>query len=176
MIRRSGGRSNGVSRIKVEFEKGGAFVARLLEDEAPLTCEAIRAHLPFAYRFHHSMVSGQAVVTLPPDLTVPRENQWVVGVKPGALTFLVRDVPVLVPDEIYIVYGLFMSRGLTVNAYQPVNVFAQIDEDLDELASVGRRILMAGAEIVRFTRLADGNGQAMRRGARSKPAASRRRR
>jgi hypothetical protein len=158
----------------VEFEKGGAFVARLLEDEAPLTCTAIRAHLPFAYRFHHSMVSGQAVVTLPPDLTVPRENQWVVGVKPGALTFLVRDVPVLVPDEIYIVYGLFMSRGLTVNAYQPVNVFAQIDDDLGELATVGRRVLMGGAEIVRFTRLADGNGQATRRSARSKPAAPRR--
>jgi hypothetical protein len=163
-----------VTRIRVEFEKGGAFVARLLEDEAPLTCKVIRAHLPFAYRFHHSMVSGQAVVTLPPDLTVPRENQWVVGVKPGALTFLVRDVPVLVPDEIYIVYGLFMSRGLTVNAYQPVNVFAQIDENIEELTTVGRRVLISGAEIVRFSRLADGNGQAARRRPRSRSGDRRR--
>jgi len=163
-----------VNRIKVEFEKGGTFVARLLDDEAPLTCAAIGAHLPFAYRFHHSMVSGQAVVTLPPDLTVLRENQWVVGVKPGAITFLVRDVPVLVPDEIYIVYGLFMSRGLTVNAYQPVNVFAQIDDDLDDLAAVGRRVLMSGSEIVRFSRLTDGNGQVPRRTARSRvPARAR---
>lgn len=160
-----------MNRIKVEFEKGGTFVARLLEEDAPLTCKAIEAHLPFAYRFHHSMVSGQAVVTLPPDLTVPRENQWVVGVKPGAITFLVRDVPVLVPDEIYIVYGLFMSRGLTVNAYQPVNVFAQIEDDLDELVIVGRRVLMNGAEIVRFSRLTDGNGQVPRRAARSKAPA-----
>ena len=163
-----------MSRIKVEFEKGGSFVARLLEDESPLTCKAIRSHLPFAYRFHHSMVSGQALVTLPPDLTVPRENQWVVGVKPGALTFLVRDVPVLVPDEIYIVYGLFMSRGLTVNAYQPVNVFAQIDEDLEELAAIGRRVLMGGAEIVRFSELSDGSGQVARRSPRSKSGGRRR--
>jgi hypothetical protein len=156
-----------VSRLKIEFEKGGTFVARLLEEEAPLTCKVIKASLPFAYRFHHSMVSGQAVVTLPPDLTVPRENQWVVGVRPGAITFLVRDVPVLVPDEIYIVYGLFMSRGLTVNAYQPVNVFAQIDGDLDELVTLGRRVLMSGAEMVKFS-LADGKARSRGRGAKGR--------
>ena len=140
-----------MSFIKIEFEKGDVFHARLLEDEAPKTCAVIKKRLPFEYRFHQSIVSGQAMVTLPPDLTVERENQKVVGVPPGAICFLVRDEPVLVPDEIYIAYGLFISRGLTVDSKQPVNVFALIEENLDGLMRVGQRVLMEGAEIVRFS-------------------------
>ena len=145
-----------VAKMKIEFEKGGVFVAKLLQDEAPRTCRTIKAKLPLAYRFHHSIVSGQALVTLPPDLTVERENQRVAGIPPGTLSFLVRDEPMLVPDEIYIAYGLFISRGLTVDMKQPVNVFARIEEKLDELAQVGRRVLMNGAEVVRFSLVEDG--------------------
>ncbi|MFN8473338.1 MAG: DUF3830 family protein [Anaerolineae bacterium] len=139
-----------MTNITIEFEKGGVFTARLLEAEAPKSCAIIRERLPFTYRFHHSIVSGQAVVTLPPDMTMPRENQRVAGIYPGALSFLVKDEPVLVPDEIYISYGIFISRGLTVDAKQPVNVFGQIESNLDELVKVGRRILMQGAEMVEF--------------------------
>jgi hypothetical protein len=139
--------------MRLEFQKGGVFAARLLTAEAPKTCATIQGRLPFSYRFHHSIVSGQALVTLPPDLTVERENQRVAGVPPGTLAFLVRDVPVLVPDEIYIAYGLFISRGLTVDMKQPVNIFARVEEQLDELAQVGRRVLMEGAETVRFSAL-----------------------
>lgn len=144
-----------MAKLRLEFEKGGVFAARLLEAEAPKTCGMIKARLPFAYRFHHSIVSGQALVTLPPDLTVERENQRVAGIPPGALSFLVRDEPVLVPDEIYIAYGIFISRGLTVDMKQPVNVFAQIEDKLEELAQVGRRVLMSGAETVGFSLMAD---------------------
>lgn len=145
-----------MAKMKIEFEKGGVFLARLLEAEAPKTCRTIKARLPFAYRFHHSIVSGQALVTLPPDLTVERENQRVAGIPPGTLSFLVRDEPVLVPDEIYIAYGIFISRGLSLDMKQPVNVFARIEERLDELAQVGRRVLMQGAETVGFSLLEDG--------------------
>ena len=148
-----------MAKVKLEFEKGGEFVAGLLEKEAPKTCRAIKARLPFSYRFHHSIVSGQALVTLPPDLTVERENQRVAGIPPGALSFLVRDEPVLVPDEIYIAYGIFISRGLTVDMKQPVNVFAQVEAKLDDLAQVGRRVLMNGAETVRFSLVEDGAGR-----------------
>jgi hypothetical protein len=137
--------------MKLEFEKGGTFTARLLEEEAPKTCAAIKSRLPFKYLFQQSIVSGQAMVAIPPDLTVERENQRVAGIPPGALSFLVRDEPVLVPDEIYIAYGIFISRGLTVDAKQPVNVFAQIDDDLDELGKIGARIIRHGAEMVRFS-------------------------
>jgi hypothetical protein len=34
---------------------------------------------------------------------------------------------------------------------QPVNVFARIESNLDELEKVGKRILIDGAEMVRFS-------------------------
>ena len=83
-------------------------------------------------------------------LAVPGSHEYVQLA--GTLAFLVRDEPVLVPDEIYIAYGIFISRGLTVDAKQPVNVFGQIEDRLGELAEVGRRILMNGSEMVRFSR------------------------
>jgi hypothetical protein len=140
-----------MSYIKLEFEKGDVFYARLLETEAPKSCTTIKERLPFEYRFHQSIVSGQALVTLPPDLTVERENQRVAGIPPGSICFLVKDEPVLVPDEIYIAYGLFISRGLTIDMKQPVNVFAQIEDNLEELMKVGKRVLMEGSEVVRFS-------------------------
>lgn len=139
--------------MKIEFERGGVFVARLMDEEAPRTCRAIADRLPFSYRFHHSIVSGQALVTLPADLIVELENQRVAGILPGTLSFLVRDPSRLVPDEIYIAYGIFISRGLTLDMKQPVNVFARIESGLDQLAQVGRRVLMEGAEQVRFSLL-----------------------
>ena len=60
--------------LKIEFEKGGTFIARLLEEEAPKTCATIKSRLPFQYLFQQSIVSGQAMVAIPPDLTVEREN------------------------------------------------------------------------------------------------------
>lgn len=139
-----------MTKIVIEFEKGGLFVAQLLEDEAPKSCDIIKERLPFQYRFQQSIVSGQAMVALPSDMTMPRENQRVASILPGAISFLVRDEPVLVPDEIYIAYGIFISRGLTVDAKQPVNVFAQIDSDLEELKKVGQRIHLEGAETASF--------------------------
>ncbi len=143
-----------MASIKIELSGGGIFYARLLEDEAPKTCATLMSRLPFEYQFYHSIVSGQALVALPPDLTVERENQRVAGIPAGALSFLVKDESVLVPDEIYIAYGIFISRGLTVDMKQPVNVFAQIDDDLESLATCCRRVLMEGAEVIAFS-LAD---------------------
>ena len=140
-----------MSRIKLEFSGGGTFYARLLESEAPKTCATIMSRLPFEYQFYHSIVSGQAIVALPPDLTVERENQRVAAIPPGTLSFLVEDEPVLVPDEIYISYGIFISRGLTVDMKQPVNVFAQIDDDLEALTTCCRRVLKEGAETITFS-------------------------
>ena len=141
-----------MSTMKIEFSGGGVFYARLLESEAPKTCATILSRLPFEYQFYHSIVSGQALVALPPNLTVQRENQRVAAIPPGTVSFLVADEPVLVPDEIYISYGIFISRGLSVDMKQPVNVFAQIDEDLESLATCCRRVLMEGAETIAFSR------------------------
>jgi hypothetical protein len=58
----------------------------------------------------------------------------------------VRDPPGLVPDEIHIVYGIFIPRGCPFPDYAPVNVLAQVRNDLDELRIVGQRIWNEGAE------------------------------
>ena len=140
-------------RMQIEFSRGGRFEVELLADEAPKTCAVIQARLPFEYTFFQSVVSGLALLCLPPDLTVPRENQRVSAIEPGTLSFLVADEPVLVPDEIYISYGIFISRGLTVDMNQPVNVFGKVVGDLDELKRTCRRVHMEGAETVRFSAL-----------------------
>ena len=92
------------------------------------------------------------MVALPPDLTVEPENQRSIGIPAGGLSFLVQDPPRNVPDEIYIAYGpYFISRCSYIEMQQPVNYFAQIEEDLNELEKIGKRVLMEGAELVKFT-------------------------
>jgi hypothetical protein len=44
-----------MANMKIEFEKGGSFIARLLEEEAPKSCKTIKERLPFEYRFHQSI-------------------------------------------------------------------------------------------------------------------------
>jgi len=128
--------------IKIDFERGGAFTARLLVQEAPKTCQAIVDCLPFSYEFHQSVVSGQAMLALLPDLTVDRENQRTLGLPPGSLCFLVSNPSMNVPDEIYISYGpYFVPRSFAVDAHEPVNVFGEIESGLDELMDVGKRVL-----------------------------------
>ena len=143
-----------MAQIKVDFERGGSYVADLFEEEAPRTCQIIRDNLPFEYEFHQSIVSGQAVVTLPPeDLEVPEENQRTVGIPPGTLCYLVKDPPRNVPEEIYITYGpYFVSSCSTIDFQQPVNVFGQLRTDDEDLKSQGDRILMEGAESVTFSK------------------------
>jgi len=142
--------------IIIEFEKGDIFKAKLLEDEAPNTCESILNNLPFTLRFQQSIVSGQAIVALPNNLTIEEENQRTVGIPSGSLCFLVKDPPRNVPDEIYISYGpYFVSRCSTIDFQQPVNVFGLIESDIDRLMKVGKRILMEGAESVKFNLFKD---------------------
>ena len=143
-------------RIKIEFEKGGVFSAVLDEKKAPKTCKIIAERLPFKYVFHHSSTSGEAIVTLPPDLTVPKENQRTVAIYPGSLCFLVKEEIYHIPDEIYITTGdYFVSRGYAIDYQQPINVFGKIDENLKELDEIGSRISMKGAETVKFSRIID---------------------
>jgi len=53
-----------MSRIKLEFEKGGTFFAELLDQEAPRTCATFLAQLPAEIRFRHSMICGQAIASV----------------------------------------------------------------------------------------------------------------
>ena len=140
-----------MKKIEITFEKGGTFIARLLEEEAPMTCRDFAAYLPVTLPFHHSSTSGQGVVNLPKDLTMAPENQRTAGIYPGSLCFLVRNSAMRVPDEIYITYGpYFISRGFRTDYQEPLNVFGQIEDNLDELMAIGSRISKQGQEMVTF--------------------------
>ncbi|GAB1477484.1 hypothetical protein MASR2M74_00260 [Paracoccaceae bacterium] len=143
-----------MAKIKLEFEGGEVFIANLLMDEAPETCAHFLTHLPFTARFRNSSTAGQAIVTFPKGFDMPKENQRTVGIMPGSLCFLVRYEPMRVPDEIYVTYGpYFISRGFRTDYQEPVNVFGQIENDLDLLALVGARFPEKGAETVTFSLL-----------------------
>lgn len=141
-----------MKKLKIEFERGGVFYARLMEEEAPKTCKTLLEKMPLEFRFWQSIVSGHAMVTIPENLTVEPENQRTIGCPAGTLAFLVQDPPRNVPDEIYIAYGpYFVSRCSYIEMQQPVNIFAQIEDDLEELQKVGKRVLMEGAETVKIS-------------------------
>ena len=146
-----------MDRIKVDFDRGRSYEAKLFDDRAPKTCKIIKNNLPFTYEFHQSIVSGQAIVTLPPeDLEVPEENQRTIAIPPGSLCYLVKDPPRNIPEEIYITYGpYFTSSCSTIDFQQPVNVFGRLDADEEELEAEGNRILMEGAETVTFNPVKD---------------------
>jgi hypothetical protein len=54
------------TKIRIEFQKGDTFEAELFDDEAPKTVAILKQRLPFEYTFFQSIVSGHALVCLPP--------------------------------------------------------------------------------------------------------------
>ena len=72
-------------RIKIEFEKGGELIADMDEKRTPKTCAILKEKLPFEYQFQHSSTSGEAIVAISQDLSVPKENQRTVAIKPGSI-------------------------------------------------------------------------------------------
>ena len=140
-----------MTTIRLEFERGGVFVARLLDDEAPRTCEAFKQMLPAEIRFRHSMVCGQAIASMstPAQFAPEKENQRNAGILPGALSLLVRDPSIKIGYQIYISYGMFSSRLVKLDEKHPVNVFGQIDAGIEELRTACGRILIDGAESVK---------------------------
>lgn len=144
-----------MSKIELSFERGGTFVAELLEKEAPKTCAEFLSHLPVTFSVSHSTCSGDAVVCYPDDMMkmVP-EHQHTVGIFPGTLGFLCEKPEWMIPNEIYITYGkYFIPRGYRVDYQEPINVFAEIHDNLKELAEVGDRILDYGKEKVTIRKI-----------------------
>ena len=48
-----------MASLKIDFEKGGAFTARLLLEEAPKTCKAITSRLPFDAKQPVNTIRGE---------------------------------------------------------------------------------------------------------------------
>ena len=69
-------------QIRITFEKGGSFVADMLEEKAPETCKLIWDMLeePWSEKFIHSNYCGFCVESpyfpVPDDAKLPLENLW----------------------------------------------------------------------------------------------------
>lgn len=122
------------------------FVARLEEGNAPRTCAAIRAMLPFRSKLVHARWSGEAcwVPMGERRLDVPWENHTShpapgeILIYPGGIS----EMEILVP------YGAtsFASKVGPLAG----NHFATVVEGADALRELGRLVLWEGAQDLRI--------------------------
>ncbi len=125
--------------IEIEREK---FLGSLHEDKAPKTCSAILKALPINGKVIHARWSGEAI-WLPMDdfaVTVDFENLTIHPSK-GELLFYPGF---LSEKEILIPYG--SSTFASKVGFLPGNHFASIEDGLEKLAEVGKRVLWEGAK------------------------------
>ncbi len=141
-------------QIEIEFEKGGKFVATLLEDKAPKTCEAVWDALPLENKIQHAMYSGEGIFFFTPTIKFEElENPMVMGLLPGDIAFnthwnhKLHLPPTSIPQEIVIIYGGCLPQDHC--GWIPCNYFAKIVEgNLSELKNIGKRIREQGMEKV----------------------------
>lgn len=106
------------------------FVATMLEDKAPETCEAIWKNLPIQSLAHHAkMAGGELMIQLRKVYTDALENTVkVYDCKPG-------DVCWFPSRQLFLIF-----YGETSPEPVDVGVFAKISENLEELRTVGREV------------------------------------
>jgi hypothetical protein len=151
---------NLAKQISVEFEKGGKFVAALLDDEAPKTCKVVWDALPLECVAEHAQYSGQLMFWFTPTIRFDDlENPKLMGLCPGDIAFNTHALHKwhLQPPKVAAAQEIFFVYGMCTPADQcgpsPVNHFAKmIDGSLDELVAVGKRTRREGFEKVRMIR------------------------
>jgi len=133
--------------VSIALRIGGqVFKARLLEVEAPKTCEAFLGRLPIEGDVIHARWSGESV-WFPMDrvgIEAPAENQTCHPSR-GDLLYYPGGVS---EKELLIPYGsaIFSSKvGLLQG-----NHFASVTDGLDRLTEMGRKVLWEGAQKIRI--------------------------
>ena len=142
--------------IKIEFQRGGAFKAKMLDSVAPKTCQVIYDSLPFSSGALNLSFSGYAFYLLKSFQFHELENPLVFGAQPGDIflnTNINRSVfeGKIVPPRIVVAYR---SSVILQNwsGYTPSNHFAKIVEaDMEEFWQIGKRIRWEGQEDVSFS-------------------------
>ena len=125
---------------------GQRFAARLLEAEAPRTCEAFLSRLPIEGKVIHARWSGESVwfPMDPVGIDASAENQTCHPSR-GDLLYYPGGVS---EKELLIPYGsaVFSSKvGLLQG-----NHFAVITEGQEWLAEMGKKVLWEGAQKIRI--------------------------
>lgn len=151
-------------------------VARLLDDEAPRTAQAIWDGLPLSGQVYHGKYARNEIYNLVPAFAgeEPGKENTTITPIPGDLCYFAFDANDLAtpshgygqgegPKELQQIIDLAVFYGrnnLLINGDQgwvPGNVFGTIVEGLDELAAACQDIWMSGArgETLTFSRAAD---------------------
>ena len=122
------------------------FKARLLKKEAPQTCAAFTARLPFKTRIVHVRWSGEAVWS--PlgdyDFGVGPENHTSYPSRGDVLLYPAQ----LSESEILIAYG--SCRFASKVGQLAGNHFLVIEDGMEQLAPLGRKCLWEGAQGIVF--------------------------
>jgi hypothetical protein len=140
-------------RIAIEFEYLGRFTARLFEEEAPNICAVVWANLPLEGTITHGRFAGLGITTFLPQLQCPMENiKNRVECGDVGLYNLYWDCPAPelsaeVKGEICIYYGNMIMKHVV-----PPAIFARIEEKLEDLKTVCRRIYLKGPERIRLAK------------------------
>ena len=149
-----------MKRIGIEFERGGKFVATLLENESPRTCNAVWNKLPIVSDAQHAQYSGKIIFFFAPQIEFDElENPKLVGLFPGDVALNTHPFHKLnltpsigIPIEMLIAYGGSIQADWC--GPSPVNCFAKITEgDMDNLVEVGLRTRRQGFEKITLTKI-----------------------
>lgn len=161
--------------VEIALEKRGVrSVARLLDDDAPRTCEAVWTALPLGNDIYHAKYARNEVYTFVPPFADPEpglENPTITPI-PGDVCYFSFAAGQL-PSASYgygadegaagkpsvVDLAVFYGRNnLLLNAdvgFVPANVFGQIVENLEEMAAACNDVWRAGSigERLSFRRL-----------------------
>lgn len=143
-----------MNRIKILFpEESVEALARLNEEDAPVTCEIIQKCLPMKGAAIHDIWSGQIVLLfIDPMKVIPFEAVSRSGaIHPGEIFYWYSPKNYLHGkpygrnggSEIGIAYGRD-CQPMCTRGPKRVNVFATIIEGLDDLADICNRMIYEG--------------------------------
>lgn len=142
-------------QIEILFTKrkvGG--VATLLEEEAPLTCDAVWQALPLEGEAYHARWAGREVYTLLPPFALDpgKENATILPISGDLLYFEIPAASIDIPPERrtgfpFVDIALFYGRNnylLGPEGFAPGNLFATVTENLEGLAAACESIWREG--------------------------------
>jgi len=145
-------------QIRVTFpELNIEVIATLLEEQAPLTCEAIWAMLakPLEGSARHGHETGPELYVLtPPAPDVPDENATLFPI-PGDFLFYHYAGQLPRGEKVYDI-GMYYNRGgkgLLRVGWTPGNLFATVTTNLAGLQQAARQVIETGPKRIRVERL-----------------------
>lgn len=151
-----------VRRLRITLTKRNVEIgARLLDDKAPATCEAIWQSLPFEGDCAHSRYARHQIYTLVPGRFDPPPEYTTITPFTGDLVYW--PVPVDagrgdLPDgtKVLMDLGVYYDRNNLLlspdTGWQPNTVYGVVERGLDELAAAAVDVWRAGGigETLRF--------------------------